>query len=181
MELQRRATDARTALLGAPQKGFIPVLLQLLQNLLRSALHFCDLSGFSWSARKPDIPFKTGNKRFGYLPFVRTIQLCAYPIVAPTRIFSKDANPPAIFFQYKFHSMQVMVSPNLPLLIHPHTLSYSTINSFQSETSDGDSGIRGRAPKRRPSLRRSTSTVPPQWHGTLGSLKDLKRILTFGS
>ena len=134
------------------------------QNLLRS-FPFCDLSGFSWSARKLDIPFKTRNKRFACLPFVWTIQLCVYPIVALIRIFSKDENPTAIFFQYKFHSMQVMVSPNLPLLIHPHTLSYSTINSFQSENSDGDSGIRGRAPKRRPSLRRSTSTVPPQWHG----------------
>ena len=158
LELQRRAPDARAALLGAPQKRLHPGSASAVlshcprQNLLRS-FPFCDLSGFSWSARKLDIPFKTRNKRFACLPFVWTIQLCVYPIVALIRIFSKDENPTAIFVQYKFHSMQVMVSLNLPLLIHPHTLSYSTINSFQSENSDGDSGIRGRAPKRRPSLR----------------------------
>jgi hypothetical protein len=82
--------------------------------------------------------------------------------------FPRMKTPLLFFFNTSFilcRLWMVMVSPNLPLLIHPHTLSYSTINSFQSENSDGDSGIRGRAPKRRPSLRRSTSTVPPQWHG----------------
>ena len=54
-------------------------------------------------------------------PFVRIFQPCACKIVALTHVSFKDESLTAIFVQDRFDSMQVMLSPNLPLLIHPHT------------------------------------------------------------